>query len=59
MRKGGVSQYEAAQTLMSKLGSSLSRQPTSTVVVLTIPAETKLLGLGSMSGSTAMPSPLS
>ena len=42
---------------MSLFGSNRKRQPTRTEVVLTMPAETKLLGLGSMSGSTAMPNP--
>ena len=44
---------------MSVFGSNRKRQPTRTVVVLTMPAETKLLGLGSISGSTAMPNPFS
>ena len=57
--RNGALQPQATPTLMSVFGSNRKRQPTRTVVVLTMPAETKLLGLGSMSGSTAMPNPFS
>ena len=57
--RNGALQPQATPTLMSVFGSNRKRQPTRTVVVLTMPAETKLLGLGSISGSTAMPNPFS
>lgn len=47
----------AMLTFLSLFGSSLSKQPISADLVLTMPAETKLSGFGSIPSRTDMPTP--